>query len=86
MKHCPKISLSIRNAKTLQTSTGTILIGQCHMMSNAISTPTTVVTSVFQSDNSLSHGKHACPMDPSIGSIGQSDFATINKHAACTHP
>ena len=27
-------------------------------------TPTTVVTSVFQSDNSLSDGKHACPMDP----------------------
>ena len=88
------------------------------------------------SDNSLSDGKHACPMDPSdpsdnltlpqsqstslahipnwikhylswrhffsigqlfvrrktrfsdgsIGSIGQSDFATITKHAACTHP
>ena len=27
--------------------------------------PTTVVTSVFQSDSSLSDGKHACPMDPS---------------------
>ena len=51
-----------------------------------LSTPTTVVTSVFQSDNSLSDGKHACPMDPSIGSIGQSDFATTTKHAACTHP
>ena len=88
------------------------------------------------SDNSLSDGEHACPMDPSdpsdnltlpqspstllahidnwikpclswryvfsigllfvrwktrlsdgsIGSIGQSDFATITKHVACTHP
>ena len=28
-------------------------------------TPTIVVTSVFQSDNSLSDGIHACPMDPS---------------------
>ena len=29
-------------------------------------TPTTVVTSIFQSDNSLSVGKHAChPSDPS---------------------
>ena len=28
-------------------------------------TPATVVTSVFQSDNSLSDGQHACPMDPS---------------------
>ena len=39
MKHCPKISPSIRNVKTLQTSTETIsscykLIGQCHMMLN----------------------------------------------------
>ena len=39
MKHCQKISLSIRNVKTLQTSTETIsscyiLIVQCHMMLN----------------------------------------------------
>ena len=48
-------------------------------------TPTTVVTSVLQSDSSLFDGKHACPMEPS----DKSDFqqvAKITKHAACTHP
>ena len=120
MKHCPKISLSIRNVKTLQTSTETIwscykLIGQCHMMSNNLHPQlllrqffnTTILcptenalvrwihrihwtiwlchnhqarrlhTSLIElnpachdvifspSDNSLSDGKHACPMDPS---------------------
>ena len=119
MKHCPKISPSIRNVKTLQTSTETVssyykLIGQCHMMSNCLhpqlllrqfSNPTilcpteyTLVrwihrihrtiwlchnhqarrlhTSLIElnpafhdvifspSDNSLSDGKHDCPMDP----------------------
>ena len=120
MKHCLKISPSIRNVKTLQTSTETIsscykLIGQCHMMSNYLHpqlllsqffsptilclTENTLVrwihwnhrtiwlchnhlarslhTSLIElnpachdvifspSDNSLSDGKHACPMDPS---------------------
>ena len=116
MKYCPKISLSIRNVKTLQTSTETIsscykLIGQCHMMSNYLHsqlllrqffnptilcpTENTLVGWIHRihhchnhqarrfhislielnpachdvifspSDNSLSDGKHACPMDPS---------------------
>ena len=120
MKHCPKISPSIRNVKTLQISTETVssyykLIGQCHMMSNCLhpqlllrqfSNPTIVCpteytlvrwihriyrtiwlchnhqarrlhTSLIElspacpdvicspSDNSLSDGKHACPMNPS---------------------
>ena len=113
--NCPKISPSIRNVKTLQTSTETIsrcykLIGQCHMMSNDLHpqlllrqffnptilcpTENTLVrwihrtiwlchnhqarrlhTSIIElnpachdvifspSDNPLSDGKHACPMD-----------------------
>ena len=69
MKHCPKISPSTRNVKTLQTSTETIRVAiqiDWSMPYDVkLPTPTTVVTSVFQSANSLSDGKHACPMDPS---------------------
>ena len=87
MKYCPKISLSIRNVKTLKTSTEPIsscykLIGQwihrtiwlCHNHKTRRLThpklpynPQLVrCPSVFQSDNFCPTENNACPMDPWI--------------------